>query len=77
MHRNLESRIEAITPIEDKAHKAELWQILQTHLADQRSAWDMKADGTYVQRKPAQSDESSAALGSHEAMMRHTMRCHG
>ena len=77
MHRNLESRIEAITPIEDQAHKAELQRILQTHLSDQRSAWDMKADGSYVQRKVASTDESSSALGSHEVMMRHAMLCHG
>jgi polyphosphate kinase len=77
MHRNLESRIEAISPIEDKTLKADLHRILQTQLADQRSAWDMKADGTYVQRKPEQPDGSSATVGSHEMMMRQALRRHG
>jgi polyphosphate kinase len=77
MHRNLESRVEAIVPIEDPALKAELQRILNTHLADQRNAWDMQADGTYTQRKAAPADEAPAALGSHELMMRHALRCHG
>ena len=77
MHRNLESRVEAITPIEDPLLKAELHQVLQIHLADQRSAWDMKSDGTYVQRRPAGSPEDPAAIGAHAALMRETVRRHG
>jgi polyphosphate kinase len=70
MHRNLESRIEAITPIDDKTLKADLQRILQTQLSDQRSAWDMKADGTYVQRVPAADAPQAEAMGSHETMMK-------
>ena len=77
MHRNLESRVEAITPIEDRALKAELQEILQIHLLDQRSAWDMKPDGTYIQRKPTEPDGSPSTLGSHEVMMRKTTLLHG
>jgi len=77
MHRNLESRIEAIAPIEDRALKTELWEILQTHLLDQRSAWDMKPDGTYVQRKPTAPAEDPSSLGSHEVMMRKATLRHG
>lgn len=77
MHRNLESRIEAITPVEDKALKVDLQRILQIQLGDQRSAWDMKPDGTYVQRKPAESRDFPPAWGSHEVMMRQALSCHG
>jgi polyphosphate kinase len=77
MHRNLESRIEAITPVEDKALKADLLRILQTQLNDQRSAWDMKPDGTYVQRKPEGTQDLPSAWGSHEVMMRQALACHG
>jgi polyphosphate kinase len=77
MHRNLESRVEAITPIEDRALKSDLQWILQTQLSDQRSAWDMKADGTYAQRKPTEAGDSPASLGSHEVMMRQAGLCHG
>ncbi len=73
MHRNLESRIEAIAPIEDRSLKADLQQILQTHLSDQRSAWDMKPDGTYVQRKPVNAESQ----GSHETLMRQALLRHG
>ena len=74
MHRNLESRVEAITPIEDKDFKADLQWILQTHLSDQRSAWDMNPDGTYIQRKPKDPDGTP---GSHDMMMRQATLRHG
>jgi len=77
MHRNLESRVEAITPIEDRDLKTDLQWILQTHLSDQRNAWDMQPDGTYVQRKPTGSDGSPSSLGSHEIMMRQATLHHG
>ncbi len=77
MHRNLESRVEAITPIEDRAIKADLQWILQTQLSDRRCAWDMKADGSYEQSRTAEPDESPSSLGSHEVMMRQARLCHG
>lgn len=76
MHRNLESRVEAITPIEDKDFKADLQWILQTHLSDQRSAWDMQPDGTYVQRTPKASADAPVP-GSHDLMMRQATLRHG
>lgn len=73
MHRNMEGRVEAIAPIEDRALKAELRHILEIHLADQRSAWDMKSDGSYVQRQPSDTD-GGESLGSHECLMRETLQ---
>ncbi len=52
MHRNLLARIEAVTPIAPMAMRERLWEILQIMLADQRSAWDMQPDGSYIQRMP-------------------------
>ena len=52
MYRNLNNRVEAITPILDPGAQATLKHILDVMLADQRQAWDMQPDGTYVQRKP-------------------------
>jgi polyphosphate kinase len=52
MTRNLESRVEVLTPIENAALRRELHAILETQFNDQRSAWEMRADGTYVQRVP-------------------------
>jgi len=52
MPRNLDARVEVITPIEDKSLVKELKQILEIVIADNRQAWDLRADGTYVQRHP-------------------------
>lgn len=50
MKRNLESRVETVVPVEEPALYKQLRFILETHLADERSAWDMQPDGSYVQR---------------------------
>ena len=50
MTRNLVSRVEVLTPVEPKSLQAELRTILDMLLNDQRSAWDMMPDGSYVQR---------------------------
>ena len=52
MKRNLEQRVEIVVPVEAPALRSELRTLLDLHLADQRSAWDMQSDGTYVQRRP-------------------------
>ncbi|MBD2034415.1 polyphosphate kinase 1 [Leptolyngbya sp. FACHB-321] len=54
MPRNLDRRVEAITPVEEPALAAQLRAILDTLLADNRHAWDLQPDGTYVQRQPAE-----------------------
>ena len=52
MKRNLEQRVEIVVPVEAPALQAELRTVLDLHLADDRSAWDMQPDGRYVQRSP-------------------------
>jgi len=52
MPRNLDARVEVITPVEEVSLVKELKQILEIVLADNRQAWDLQADGTYVQRVP-------------------------
>ncbi|MGY6216698.1 polyphosphate kinase 1 [Methylolobus aquaticus] len=53
MTRNLDRRVEAVTPIEDPALCQELRELLRIMLDDNRQAWDLGADGRYVQRRPA------------------------
>ena len=65
MTRNLESRVEVVTPVEDPALREELRAILDAELSDRRSAWDMQADGSYVQRQPG----NGTAGGSQQALM--------
>ena len=48
--RNLDERVELITPIERPALQKQLIQILDDALDDNRLAWDLDADGHYVQR---------------------------
>ncbi len=50
MQRNLEKRVEVLVPVEDPRLQAELRHLLDTQLSDQRGAWDMQSDGSYVQR---------------------------
>ncbi len=65
MMRNLEHRVEVLAPVEDADLRAELRKILDTHLADHRNAWDMRSDGTYVQRRPGEENSK----GSQEALV--------
>ncbi|MCB1777165.1 MAG: polyphosphate kinase 1 [Candidatus Competibacteraceae bacterium] len=57
MQRNLESRVEVVAPIDAPELQRELQQILDVQLNDQRSAWDMQPDGTYIQRVPGEDDD--------------------
>jgi polyphosphate kinase len=52
MARNLDRRVEVITPIEDLDISKDLQEILGIMLADNRQAWDMQSDGSYIQRRP-------------------------
>ncbi|MDZ8083940.1 MAG: polyphosphate kinase 1 [Nostoc sp. SerVER01] len=52
MRRNLDRRVEVITPIKDPDIAKDLQEILGIMLADNRQAWDLQADGTYIQRRP-------------------------
>jgi polyphosphate kinase len=65
MRRNLESRVEVHAPVESPELRQELRLILDVQLADQRSAWDMDEEGTYVQRTP----EDEKAKGAQETLI--------
>ncbi len=57
MSRNLDYRVEAITPVEEVRLQEELRAILDLQLGDNVKAWDMRADGSYLQRTPADGEE--------------------
>ena len=65
MTRNLESRVEVVTPVEDPALREELRTILTAQLGDRRNAWEMRPDGSYVQRQPGNGVEG----GSQQALI--------
>ncbi len=53
MKRNLESRVEVVTPVEDRDLQAQLREMLDVQLTNKRSCWEMDGDGRYSQRIPA------------------------
>ncbi|MCU0807638.1 MAG: polyphosphate kinase 1, partial [Candidatus Contendobacter sp.] len=57
MKRNLESRVEVVTPVETPESRQELRRILEVQLKDRRGAWDMQPDGSYIQRVPGEGDD--------------------
>jgi polyphosphate kinase len=61
MPRNLDRRVEAVTPIDDPTIAARLKQLLDIFLADNRQAWELRSDGTYVQRHPTEDDPERSA----------------
>jgi polyphosphate kinase len=65
MQRNLEHRVEVVAPVEEMALREELRALLDMQINDQRSAWDMQPDGTYIQRQPA----DPATRGSQDLFM--------
>ena len=52
MPRNLDRRIEAVTPIEDPADRQGLRDLLLLMWGENRQAWELRPDGTYEQRRP-------------------------
>jgi len=53
MRRNLDRRVETITPVEDPTLQRELEEILDVYDRDNCSAWDAQPDGIYSRRTPA------------------------
>ena len=73
MYRNLHNRVEATVPVERRALRERLWEILQIGLHDHRQAWDMRPDGTYALRDASGLDPEDLRLeGTHAAIMRLT-----
>lgn len=66
MRRNLDSRVEAMIPVEEPELREDLRTFLDAQLADNRSAWDMQPDGSYVQRRP---EDGEVERGSQQVMI--------
>jgi polyphosphate kinase len=57
MKRNLDRRVETITPVTEPSLIAEVEEILTVSEQDNHSAWDLQPDGTYSRRRPKKGDE--------------------
>ncbi|MDD1414847.1 polyphosphate kinase 1 [Dolichospermum sp. ST_con] len=74
MRRNLDRRVEVITPIKDQEIAKDLQEILGIMLADNRHAWDLQPDGNYIQRCPG---ENCPEANSQKTIMSMTLRSAG
>lgn len=61
MPRNLDRRVEAVTPIEDPDLLNQVKELLDLFLADNRQSWELHPDGSYVQRRPAEGELERSA----------------
>lgn len=61
MYRNLQMRVEVVTPVEEPSLRERMWSNFQVMLADQRQAWDMQPNGGYIQRMATQETAPSGA----------------
>ncbi len=52
MPRNLESRVELVTPVEDPALRADLLDVLERCFADNVNAWQLDAEGNWTRLLP-------------------------
>jgi polyphosphate kinase len=53
MPRNLDNRIEVITPLRDRALRERLGAALETELLDTGGSWELASDGHWQRRSPA------------------------
>ncbi len=59
MPRNLDSRVELVTPVEDPALRAELLDVLERCLADNANSWELDADGRWTRLEPSNGQRRS------------------
>ena len=69
MPRNLDKRVELVTPVEDPALRADLLDTLERCLVDNTNAWDLNEDGTWTRRHPTGAERHSV---QQELMLAHT-----
>jgi polyphosphate kinase len=68
MPRNFDRRVEVVAPIEKRQLHPRVCALLETCLADNRQAWDLHRDGTYVQRKPG----TNPVVSTHERLLQNS-----
>jgi polyphosphate kinase len=71
MPRNLESRVELVTPVEDPVLKAELLDALERCFAENVNAWELDAEGVWTRLQPANGQRRSV---QEELRERHAAR---
>jgi len=72
MSRNLNDRVEVASPVDDREARRRLLRVLEINEADQRNAWALQPDGSYIDIKPEPDadPDSPAVLGTFETLCR-------
>jgi polyphosphate kinase len=71
MPRNLDTRVELVSPVDDPVLKEDLLDTLERSLADETNAWDLQSDHTWVRRTPSEPEPRSV---QRELMLGHAAR---
>ena len=74
MTRNLSRRVEAVTPIDSPEIFKDLQEILGVMLADNRKAWELQSDGSFIQRKPKKDED---VRSTHDTFMEMALQSTG
>jgi polyphosphate kinase len=61
MPRNLDARVEVVTPVEDAHAANEVDVVLTACLNDNRACWELQAGGTWIRIRPADGEEERSA----------------
>lgn len=77
MYRNLQTRVEAATPIEKLEHRRILWTTLEYSLQDVRQSWELLPSGSYQRvRDDGVPAEDPRQLGIHQRLMNDALALH-
>jgi polyphosphate kinase len=71
MPRNLDHRVELVTPVEDPVLQADLLDTLERSLADNSNAWELGSDGAWIRLSTAEQERRSV---QEELQERHAAR---
>jgi polyphosphate kinase len=63
-----------VTPIDEPAIAKELEEILGIMLSDNRQAWELQSDGSYIQRRP---DNEGQESSTHVILMEKALKSAG
>ena len=72
MARNLDHRVEVVTPVEDPALREEIQHVLDLQLADTSLAWRLEPDGSWSRLAAAAA--AGLPVNSQEALLEHARR---
>ena len=77
MPRNLDRRVEAITPVRDPDLAKDLEEILGITLADNCQAWELQSDGSYNKRGATLDDAAVPQTNSQKLFMQMALQSAG